>query len=128
MGACGCITGSGNGARFAGPDGSWYVIEMYGGCEYCLEMPGVQLNHYKPGDSMWGQILELPVIEPGVLYLLPIADIDDAKEQIKQAYGEDSNECMFVEDELIPFLRVCASKMDGKWRKRLRGGGKDEPR
>lgn len=115
MGACGCITGSGRGARFAGPNGSWYVIEIYGGCEYCLEFPGIQLSHHEPASAMWEQILELPVIEPGALYGLPIADLDDVKEQTKQLYGEESNEYMFVEDELIPLLRTCAHKTETKW-------------
>jgi len=119
MGACGCIGGN-IGARIAGPDGSWYVLELYPGCEYCMELPGVILGRYDPDHPMWDEIMELPVVDPGIMYLLPLMDYDDAVKQARERYDADSGEAVFVEEELIPFLSTCVHKMGTKWRTHLR--------
>lgn len=123
MGTCGCIEPNVSGARFAGPDGSWYTIEYYTGCNYCMEMPGITLGHYKPADPMFDEIMELPVIEPGPLYLLLASDVEKAKKKMIER-GEDFSMDEWDAEEYIQFHRSIAHEMAMEWRKHLLGDKK----
>lgn len=117
MGMCGCISSANvPGARFAGPDGSWYVIEYYTGCDYCMEMPGIMLSHYEPGDAMF-DVMELPIIKPGPMYLLPTSDVEKIKNKIGQLDEDDCSLTEWSAEDLIQFHQSIAHELALAWKK-----------
>lgn len=51
MGECGCGV-SNPGLKFPGPDGTWYILEFYGGCRDCEAPAGVVVRHHKTQESI----------------------------------------------------------------------------
>lgn len=62
MGACGCCELSG-GERFAGPDGTTYVIEIYPSCDYCDTPAGFRLYQFNEETSEMFDIKHLKEVE-----------------------------------------------------------------
>jgi hypothetical protein len=99
MGACGCCEGFGD-FRFPGPNGGWYTLQIYTGCIYCDEGPGVNLSYYSLNDPMLPDVLDLPIVEIGELFGVPTVDWNATAKQLKKGWPEDHDVAYVADDEL----------------------------
>jgi len=123
MGACGCCDGFGD-FRFPGPNGGWYTLQIYTGCVYCDEGPGVNLGFYSPGDPAFDHILELPEVQIGELFGVPTTDWNETAKAIKREWADDNNVTHVVEEELPNAIIHGAHAVAQRWIKAVVHGKK----
>ena len=114
MGACGCCNGFGD-FRFAGPNGGWYTLQIYTGCTYCDEGPGVNLSFYPTDSPMLPEVLDLPVVEIGEIFGVPTTDWATTAQQLKENWPDNNDVTYLAEDELPDAIVHGAQAIAQRW-------------
>ncbi len=89
MGACGCGEWDPS-AKLPGPDGTFYVLQVYRGCEHCNADASVIITKMTPDElALWES--NVPDLEPRwtspdgavVESVLPVVDVNDLATMLK---------------------------------------------